>query len=445
MVLLPVLATFWCASQCQCQRQRQRQRQRQCSSSISGGKKSSTTSTTTTTTSTTTDTTPLITSILRLRWTVLTGILHGWSIHSKLYPIIYTGSYMTYFATITTTTMTTTTTSKATTTTTTTTMTTTKFPWFEPFKLLKLIQLWIRRFVFQPPFLPLVFFVSTILSFSISTYLAVYWFGDETLEQSLLYHFGRVDHRHNYSMYWYWIYLERSRSSNITSSILSTYDADDADILAAVGGASDASTNFLSLSNLGKILLIPQAVLLVYSSLGLVGSGGGGSGGGESGSSSNGQSDGYRQTSKPQRLALALFVQTYLFVTHNKVITAQYFTWYLCLLPLCCITSNDGNNNNDNKNDGQDNNTKEKKQKIHRMVISLVVLLCSIVFWLLSAYCLEMQGMAVHRVNWIASVCYFAANVNVLGSFLSFFEVDRPEQQRQRQQHDVKNDKKKKT
>eukprot|EP00529_Nitzschia_sp_RCC80_P029691 CAMPEP_0113480638 /NCGR_PEP_ID=MMETSP0014_2-20120614/21982_1 /TAXON_ID=2857 /ORGANISM="Nitzschia sp." /LENGTH=321 /DNA_ID=CAMNT_0000374081 /DNA_START=213 /DNA_END=1178 /DNA_ORIENTATION=+ /assembly_acc=CAM_ASM_000159 len=307
-------------------------------------------------------------------------------------------------------------------TTTTTTTTRTKFPWFEPSRLLKLIQLWIRRFFFQAPFLPVVFLVSTTLSFALSTYLAIYWFGDETLEESLLYHFGRVDHRHNYSMYWYWIYLERSRSRNACDSNCgSSYDDAEAVVADDFESITTTTTKFLSLSNLGKIILIPQAVLLVYSSLGLVAGGGGGG----------------TDRGKPQRLALALFVQTYLFVTHNKVITAQYFTWYLCLLPLCCYTSTDAISNTNSK-DGHDNNTKKQQKKIRRMVISLAVLLCSIVFWLLSAYCLEMQGMAVHRVNWIASVCYFAANVNVLGSFLSFFEVDPQEQQKQQIEEEEK-------
>ena len=53
-----------------------------------------------------------------------------------------------------------------------------------------------------------------------------------------------------------------------------------------------------------------------------------------------------------------------------------------------------------------------------------------------------MQGMAVHKVNWIASVCYFAANVNVLGSFLSFFEVDAQPQLLQEQELTVPTHKK---
>ena len=119
---------------------------------------------------------------------------------------------------------------------------------------------------------------------------------------------------------------------------------------------------------MGRLLLVPQMVLLVYSSLGIA----------------------------PYDLGLALFIQTYLFVTHNKVITAQYFTWYLCLLPLCS----------------------DSLSLTKRVKIALVVLLLSIGLWLGSAYILEMQGMAVHQIVWLASVLYFFANVNLMGALL---------------------------
>ena len=123
------------------------------------------------------------------------------------------------------------------------------------------------------------------------TQLAVRHYGREALDEGLLYHFGRLDHRHNYSMYWYWIYLARGRE--------------------AAGGcaaAAAAAAAFGSSSrHLGLVPLVPQALILGFSSLGIA----------------------------PRDLTLALFVQTFAFVAFNKVVTAQYFTWYLCLLPLC--------------------------------------------------------------------------------------------------------------
>jgi phosphatidylinositol glycan class M len=177
------------------------------------------------------------------------GVLHGIAIHSKLYPIIYTLSYMAYFA-----------------------KTQRRDEIEKPTSIVSFLIVWTRRLL-QPA--PLLFAVTSLLTFAGLTYLAVLQYGQVALDEGLLYHLSRVDHRHNYSIFWYSIYLTRAQMTNMNV--------------------------------VGRLLLVPQFVLLVVSSLGLA----------------------------PYDLGLALFVQTYLFVSLNKVITAQYFTWYLCLLPLC--------------------------------------------------------------------------------------------------------------
>jgi phosphatidylinositol glycan class M len=252
-----------------------------------------------------------------LKHALFAGLWHGLAVHSKLYPIIYSLSYMAYFATKSV-----------------APAHSNTFPWTEPSRLFRLIQLWICRLLAPAPLLFLVSFITTFIGL---TYLAVFWYGEIALQEGLLYHFSRVDHRHNYSMYWYWIYLAKARPHT-------------------------------NIANMGRLLVLPQVVLLVYSSLGV------------------GAYD----------LALALFLQTYLFVTHNKVITAQYFTWFLCLLPLC-------------------SDSFALTRRVQRALIGLIM---SIGLWLGSAYCLEMQGMAVHKFVWIASVLHFCANVNLMGALL---------------------------
>jgi GPI mannosyltransferase 1 subunit M len=309
MVLLPVLATFWVAT-------------------LHERRQSADNKTSSPTTSNQVEQAATPTQVF---WT---GICHGIAVHSKLYPIIYSLSYMTYFAT------------PPRTPTTTIIPKTSHFPWTNPSKLVRLALLWMKRLFLSP--LPVIFLVTFVATSAVLTWLAVYFYGQEALQEGLLYHFGRVDHRHNYSMYWYWIYLARARTAS-----------------AAVAASSS------SLSKMGKVLLLPQAFLLAFSSLGMA--------------------------PNPDQLGLALFVQTYLFVSHNKVITAQYFTWYLCLLPLCS------------------NQIQFQSKKV---LLALAVLGLSIVSWLGSAYLLEMQGMAVHRIVWACSVGYFFANVNVLSAVL---------------------------
>ena len=349
MVLLPVLLTFWIATGGERQTKTQAQTQAQTQVNNNNNNNSNTTGSENGTIKE-----EGIASHSRI---FFAGICHGIAIHSKLYPVIYSLSYMAYFATPPR--------SSSALVANDGVAKTSVFPWKNPVKLLRLAKLWIGRLLFTPK--PVLFLVTFLLTFGFLTWLAVYIYGEISLQEGLLYHFSRVDHRHNYSMYWYWIYLARARTA-------------DAALTAATTAATVAtSSNLFSLATLGRLLLVPQAFLLAYSSVGMA--------------PHNGQ------------LGLTLFVQTYLFVTHNKVVTAQYFTWYLCLLPLCRKTNGD-------------------LLKSRRVVKALILLGISIVLWLGSAYGLEMQGLAFHRIVWLASVIYFFANVNLMGALLRFMAGD---------------------
>jgi phosphatidylinositol glycan class M len=200
------------------------------------------------------------------------------------------------------------------------------------------------------------FLVFTVGTVGALTHAAVHFHGREALEEGLLYHFQRVDHRHNYSMYWYWIYLARGRSYA------------NANELSAVASPSS--------SIWGHLPLIPQVLILGFSSLGIA----------------------------PYDLTFALFCQTFAFVAFNKVMTAQYFTWYLCLLPLC---------------------SDRIKWNSRRMAFSLGLLAISIIAWLLSAFSLEMLGWRSHRQVWLASLFFFVANVNLLTSILDGYKHEQ--------------------
>jgi phosphatidylinositol glycan class M len=275
---------------------------------------------------------------------ILAGFCHGIAIHAKLYPIIYTLSFMTQFVIVSDTNEETNSIGGS-------VLSTTP---------LRSMVMWIRRLLLSPA--SMLFGISTVVTFASITCVAVLWYGPDAINEGLLYHFSRVDHRHNYSMHWYWIYLLRDRivtSTSLLSPVLSTTVLRD-----SINIHPQMLTKLI-----GMALLFPQMILLLYSSIGIA----------------------------PHSLSLALFVQTFLFVAHNKVITAQYFTWYLCLLPLCS----------------------DQFRITRRVQYALLLLGLSIVFWLSSAYCLEMQGMAVHQIVWLASLLFFVANVNLLGALLS--------------------------
>ena len=186
--------------------------------------------------------------------------------------------------------------------------------------------------------------------------------GYRFLYEAYLYHFVRKDHRHNFSLFYYAIYL----ASTATET-------------GSVGWG-------LSPSVLSKILtfagFIPQLGSLLFVGIKF----------------------------GRQNLSFAIFLQTVIFVAFNKVITAQYFLWYFGLLPVA-LSAIIG--------EGRD----DAPRVIAQVIVSVVLWGIAEVFWLRASYRLEVESEHNFMELLTASVMLFAAHIVMLVVFIRGFKT----------------------
>ncbi|KAK4796644.1 hypothetical protein SAY86_028970 [Trapa natans] len=168
--------------------------------------------------------------------------------------------------------------------------------------------------------------------FLFCTALSFYLYKWEFLHEAILYHLTRTDPRHNFSIYFYHIYLHFEREFSLVEKLIS----------------------FLPQLTVQLVLVLSFA----------------------------------------WDLSFCLFLQTVAFVAFNKVITAQYFVWFFCLLPLILPWS--------------------KMQLKWEGLGCIVLWMGAQTHWLIWAYLLEFKGKNVFLQLWFASLVFLAANTFVL-------------------------------
>ncbi|SCU97360.1 LANO_0E15830g1_1 [Lachancea nothofagi CBS 11611] len=216
------------------------------------------------------------------------------------------------------------------------------------------IHLKIYPIIYSAPVATYIFFqqkggISALLKIGAATMVSLgsscYWmyriYGYEFLEHAYFYHMYRTDHRHNFSIFHMLLYFESAFSAKSLGA---------------------------------QLAFLPQAIV----TMGVVPL--------------------VLRDQSFQNLLSVLFVQTYAFVTFNKVCTSQYFIWYLIFLPFYLAR------------------TKISKTRGLLMATAWIV---TQALWLSQGYLLEFQGRNVFFPGlFFSSVLFFLTNVWILGQFI---------------------------
>lgn len=231
-------------------------------------------------------------------------------------------------------------------------------------------------------------------------------YGDQFLHEAFLHHLSRKDPRHNFSVYYYPVYLDLmswpgTAAADRVGQVIVPYTSTGGDT--GLSGCSGNSTMVSYLQQAAvtvRTLLLPQQSVIQELSQSLA---------------RLIRAMPVVQVSTfaavPQALLLLVFaatlhknlplcwlLQTMAFVAFNKVSTAQYFVWYFSLLPVVL-------------------------QDIHwplskGLVTACVAWLVTQLHWLGWAYLLEFQSMNVHLMLWFAGILFLLAHTCVMWTLL---------------------------
>jgi phosphatidylinositol glycan class M len=186
--------------------------------------------------------------------------------------------------------------------------------------------------------------VITFFTFALITFMSLLGFfyilfGWKFLYEYLIYHVVRKDHRHNYSLFSYLMYIVYTSKFGKIFSLLA---------------------------------FLPQAIMVLFCSIFLF-----------------------------NDLNLCLMIVTWIFVTFNKVVTAQYFLWYISILPLVMPF----------------NKLFIKKQT--KCLIMFTIWLILEVYWNSLSHNLEIKGINQFLEIWVLNIVFFLVNCIMIQQIIS--------------------------
>lgn len=247
----------------------------------------------------------------------------GLTIHFKIYPVIYLPAFMLVLSQ--------------------------KAPLFSLFKQIPLVKLLNVDNI--------TYFFVTVASFLFWSGLMFQVYGYGFIYHLYLYHFTRLDHRHNFSLYNMALYY-KSAAEFLHPTDFST---------SALGQLAGKIEQFAFVPQmLISVVCVPFALAR-------------------------------------ENLLACFFVQTFAFVTYNKVITSQYFIWFLIFLPHFLARTK-----------------LATKENAWRGLLLLVIWVFGQASWLFFAYKLEFLGESTFDGGLIYSaVAFFLGNCWMLSQFIT--------------------------
>lgn len=271
---------------------------------------------------------------------IISGIIYAIAIHFKIYPIIYLPIFIVYMSD--------------------------NHKYANSNKHNNIIQYvtqLIKSVLFTNVINKLLFVLSTLITLSSLTYVFYILYGYDFLYNSYLYHVSRIDHRHNFSIWFYSQYINYVNVDN-TQYI-----------------ANNVYSLYITLLQLFSIIC---CTLYMYNN------------------NSN------KNNNRILHVCISLFALTNLFVHNNRVITAQYFLWYIVYMPLFMpYILQHYNNDNDNGND----NNRGYRSKFHKLIITIILWFITEALWLSTGYNIEFKSKPVFIYAHIASLLFYTVNI----------------------------------
>lgn len=184
--------------------------------------------------------------------------------------------------------------------------------------------------------------IGTLISLAALTTLFYRLYGSQFIYETYIYHLIRKDTRHNFSLYFYMQYLNADQPINIIEKLLT---------------------------------FAPQLFILVLSS--------------------------FHFGPNRKTLPFSIFIESFIMVTFNSVLTSQYFVWFLSILPLCWKNFS--------------------KLKVRSVCLYALLWFLTQAAWLFPAYLLEFKGWNTFNELWMLGIVFFASNIFILERLITNF------------------------